>query len=48
MAQPQVHSDLPAGVIRSAFGGRFVWLVDSELPFARNTQVMVLADTMTA
>lgn len=48
MAVPSTFSDLPTGVIRASFGGRLVWLVDSQLPFAQNTQVMTLADTMTA
>ena len=48
MAQPTSPANLPMGVIRSSFGARLVWLVDSQLPFANNTQVMTLADTMVA
>ena len=48
MAIPSTFSDLPLGIIRSSFGGRLVWLIDTELPFAQNTPVMTLADTMTA
>ena|SRR3990167_2274517 len=48
MAIPLTHNDLPLCVIRSSFGGRFVWLVDSQLPFGQSTPIMILADTMTA
>ena len=47
MAQPTTFTDLPIGIIRCSFSGaRFVWMVDSSIPLAKNTEIMKLADTM--
>ena len=46
MQHPTQQTELPAGVIRSSFGGRVVMLVDSKMPFALNEEIMKLADTM--
>ena len=38
--------ELPAGVMRASFGKKVVMLVDSQLPFSLNDEMLKLADTM--
>ena len=45
---PTKQTELPAGVMRSAFGGRIVMLVDSQLPFSLNDEMLKLASAMDA
>ena len=46
MQHPTQQTELPAGVIRSSFGAKVVMLVDSKMPFAKNTEILKLADAM--